>query len=88
MARGSSPALPPAPTAAPAALLPELEPEPGSLEGDLWALIADQGLTLSQAMGHVEHLMIRAALRAEHNNRTRAAHRLGIHVRTIFKKLP
>jgi DNA-binding NtrC family response regulator len=59
-----------------------------TLEDDLWSLIAERGLTLSQAMGHVENLMIRAALRAERDNRTRAANRLGIHVRTIFKKLP
>jgi DNA-binding NtrC family response regulator len=64
------------------------EPRATNLETDLWSLIADQGLTLSQAMGHCEHLMIRAALRAEADNRTRAANRLGIHVRTIFKKLP
>jgi len=60
----------------------------GGLEHDLWSLIADEGMTLSQAMGRCEQLMIRAALRAEGNNRTRAAGRLGIHVRTIFKKLP
>lgn len=58
------------------------------LEHDLWSLIADEGMTLSQAMGQCEQLMIRAALHAEGNNRTRAAGRLGIHVRTIFKKLP
>jgi len=40
-----------------------------------------------QAIGECERLMVRAALRAENNNRTRAAGRLGIHVRTIFKKL-
>jgi DNA-binding NtrC family response regulator len=60
----------------------------GELEHDLWSLIAYEGMTLSQAMGRCEQLMIRAALRAEGNNRTRAAGRLGIHVRTIFKKLP
>ncbi len=63
-------------------------PTERNLESDLWSLIAEHGLTLSQAMGHVENLMIRAALRAECDNRTRAANRLGIHVRTIFKKLP
>jgi two-component system response regulator HydG len=61
---------------------------PDGLEHDLWSLIADDGMTLTQAMGRCEQLMIRAALRAESNNRTRAAGRLGIHVRTIFKKLP
>jgi DNA-binding NtrC family response regulator len=60
----------------------------GGLENDLWSLIVDEGMTLSQAMGRCEQLMIRAALRAEGDNRTRAAGRLGIHVRTIFKKLP
>jgi two-component system response regulator HydG len=60
----------------------------GGLEDDLWSMIAHDGLTLSQAMGRCEQLMIRAALRAEGNNRTKAAGRLGIHVRTIFKKLP
>jgi DNA-binding NtrC family response regulator len=60
----------------------------GGLSGDLWALIANEGMTLSQAMSRCEQFLIRAALDAEGNNRTRAAHRLGIHVRTIFKKLP
>jgi len=60
----------------------------GGLEDDLWSMIAHDGMTLSEAMGRCEQLMIRAALRAEKNNRTKAATRLGIHVRTIFKKLP
>ncbi|MCW5802655.1 MAG: sigma-54-dependent Fis family transcriptional regulator [Deltaproteobacteria bacterium] len=76
---------PPVAVAPPSAAPP---PTTTSLEADLWSLIADHGLTLAQAMGHVESLMIRAALRAESDNRTRAASRLGIHVRTIFKKLP
>ena len=62
--------------------------ERAALEHDLWSLIVDEGMTLAQAMGRCEQLMIRAALRAEGDNRTRAAGRLGIHVRTIFKKLP
>ena len=62
--------------------------ESGGLEHDLWSMIAHEGMTLSEAMGRCEQLMIGAALRAEGNNRTRAAGRLGIHVRTIFKKLP
>ncbi|MEO8550994.1 MAG: sigma-54 dependent transcriptional regulator [Kofleriaceae bacterium] len=62
--------------------------ERGGLEDDLWSLITRDGLTLSEAMSRCEQLMIRAALRAEGNNRTKAAGRLGIHVRTIFKKLP
>jgi DNA-binding NtrC family response regulator len=57
------------------------------LEGELWNLIAGSGLTLAQAIGECERMLVRAALRAENNNRTRAAGRLGIHVRTIFKKL-
>ena len=67
---------------------PDDQRERGALEHDLWSLIVDEGMTLSQAMGRCEQLMIRAALRAEGDNRTRAAGRLGIHVRTIFKKLP
>jgi two-component system nitrogen regulation response regulator GlnG len=62
-------------------------PEVIPLERELWTLIADNGLSLSAAVDLCEQLMIQAALRAEGNNRTRAAHRLGIHVRTIFKKL-
>jgi DNA-binding NtrC family response regulator len=58
------------------------------LERVLWTLIAENGMTLSSAVDLCEQLMIQAALRAEGNNRTRAANRLGIHVRTIFKKLP
>jgi len=66
--------------------MPAATPIPEQLEGQLWGLI-DGGLTLMQAIGECERLMVRAALRAENNNRTRAAGRLGIHVRTIFKKL-
>jgi DNA-binding NtrC family response regulator len=58
-----------------------------SLDRELWTLITQNGLTLSAAVDLCEQLMIQAALRAEGNNRTRAASRLGIHVRTIFKKL-
>jgi DNA-binding NtrC family response regulator len=58
------------------------------LEQQLWTLLSENGLTLAQAMRRCERLLIGAALRAEGNNRTRAAGRLGIHVRTIFKKLP
>jgi len=53
----------------------------------LWEMIDVDKLTLSQAIGECERLLLREALRAENNNRTRAAERLGIHVRTIFKKL-
>jgi DNA-binding NtrC family response regulator len=58
--------------------------DPGS---DLWSLIASDGLTLAEALAVCEQRLIDAALVAEDNNRTRAAARLGIHVRTIFKKL-
>jgi DNA-binding NtrC family response regulator len=57
------------------------------LEQKLWGLIAESGFTFSRALAECERLLIHAALRAEGNNRTRAAGRLGIHVRTIFKKL-
>ena len=59
----------------------------GQLERQLWDLVVDRGLTFSRVMAECERLLIHAALRAEDNNRTRAAGRLGIHVRTIFKKL-
>jgi DNA-binding NtrC family response regulator len=70
--------------------LPRIAPgeeEQPALEQTLWHLIEGSGLTLAQAIGECERLLVRAALRAENNNRTRAAGRLGIHVRTIFKKL-
>jgi DNA-binding NtrC family response regulator len=54
---------------------------------DLWQMIEQDGLSLAQALERCERLLIEAALAAEHDNRTRAAQRLGIHVRTIFKKL-
>jgi two-component system NtrC family response regulator len=54
---------------------------------DLWQLIERDGLSLAQALERCERLLIEAALAAERDNRTRAAQRLGIHVRTIFKKL-
>jgi DNA-binding NtrC family response regulator len=59
----------------------------GQLEQNLWGLVAESGFTFSRAMAECERLLIHAALCAEGNNRTRAAGRLGIHVRTIFKKL-
>lgn len=61
-----------------------LTPPPGF---ELWHLIERDGLTLGQALTVCERRLIEAALTAENNNRTRAAARLGIHVRTIFKKL-
>lgn len=54
---------------------------------DLWKLVERDGLSLAEAIAHCERMLITAALNAENNNRTRAAQRLGIHVRTIFKKL-
>jgi DNA-binding NtrC family response regulator len=58
-----------------------------TLEGELWSLIAQRGLNLVDAVSLCERVMIQAALQAEGNNRTRAADRLGIHVRTLYKKL-
>jgi DNA-binding NtrC family response regulator len=58
----------------------------GELDQELWTLI-ESGMTLAQAIELCEQKLILGALRAEENNRTRAASRLGIHVRTIFKKL-
>ncbi|HSU13409.1 sigma-54 dependent transcriptional regulator [Longimicrobium sp.] len=64
-------------------------PVPASREmtDDLWDLVATKGLSLAEAVEHCERAIIDAALRAEEGNRTRAAERLNIHVRTIFKKL-
>ncbi len=64
-------------------------PAPASREmtDDLWDLVAKSGLSLAEAVEHCERAIIDAALRAEEGNRTRAAERLNIHVRTIFKKL-
>jgi DNA-binding NtrC family response regulator len=58
------------------------------LEGELWRLVNDRGMSLAQATAACEAMLVRAALRAEGDNRTRAAARLGINVRTIYKKLP
>ena len=60
---------------------------PGDLGQQLWSLIEREGLSLGEAVERCEHAIISAALDAEHGNRTRAADRLGIHLRTIFKKL-
>jgi len=59
----------------------------GDLGHQLWSLIEREGLSLGEAVARCEHAIIDAALTAEHGNRTRAADRLGIHLRTIFKKL-
>jgi two-component system response regulator AtoC len=60
---------------------------PGRMERELWSLIEQDGLSLGEAVAYCERKLIEAALSAEMDNRTRAAQRLGIHVRTIFKKL-
>jgi DNA-binding NtrC family response regulator len=57
------------------------------LERELWSLIEQDGLTLAAALARCEDILVRSALHAENMNRTRAAGRLGIHVRTLFKKL-
>lgn len=62
-------------------------PESLGVKEELWEMIEGDGMTLSQATRYCEQLLIQAALEAEEGNRTRAAQRLGIHVRTIFKKL-
>ncbi len=64
-----------------------VEPAAEGLEEQLWSLIDQEGLSLREAVELCEHMMVKSALRAEEDNRTRAAQRLGIHVRTIFKKL-
>jgi DNA-binding NtrC family response regulator len=66
--------------------LAALSQSASDLPDQLWSLI-ESGMSLEQAIGHCERHLILGALRAEENNRTRAATRLGIHVRTIFKKL-
>lgn len=53
----------------------------------LWRLIERDGLSLGEALATCERRLIETALRLENDNRSRAAQRLGIHVRTIFKKL-
>ncbi len=58
------------------------------LEGELWRLVSENGMSLAQATATCEEILVRAALRVEGHNRTRAAARLGINVRTIYKKLP
>lgn len=58
-----------------------------ALEHELWRLVAAHGLTLTESISVCEQALVKAALRAEDNNRRRAADRLGIHVRTIYKKL-
>jgi DNA-binding NtrC family response regulator len=54
---------------------------------DLWSLIEEEGMSLDEAVRWCERELISRELSLEGQNRTRAAQRLGIHVRTIFKKL-
>jgi DNA-binding NtrC family response regulator len=61
---------------------------PGTLTERLWDLIDTHGLTLAAAVEHCEQLLIGEGLRRSRNNRTRAAASLGIHLRTLYKKLP
>ena len=65
----------------------ENPPPKPELEQELWQLVDRDGLSLAEAVLHCERAIISAALRAESGNRTRAADRLRIHLRTIFKKL-
>jgi hypothetical protein len=47
------------------------------LESELWRLVADAGMSLAQATAMCEDMLVKAALRAEGDNRTRAAARAG-----------
>lgn len=86
VARRTSSAPPSALSPPPAAV--DLAPEVGrSLDGMLWELVASRGLSLAEAVTECERSLIRAALTAASENRSRAAALLGIHVRTIYKKL-
>jgi len=58
-----------------------------SLRSRLWRMVEESGMTLAEATLACEEMLVSAALEAERNNRTRAAARLGINVRTIYKKL-
>jgi DNA-binding NtrC family response regulator len=58
-----------------------------TVQATLWRMLEERGMTLAQATAACEEMLVSAALEAELNNRTRAAARLGIHVRTIYKKL-
>lgn len=66
---------------------PRADESDGGIALELWNLVQRDGLSLAKAIAYCERELIQAALRAENDNRTRAAQRLGIHVRTIFKKL-
>jgi DNA-binding NtrC family response regulator len=66
---------------------PVFPPDVSALERELWNLLHDTGCTLNDAVMTCQQMLVRAALRAEGSNRTRAAKRLGINVRTIYKKM-
>jgi DNA-binding NtrC family response regulator len=68
-------------------LPPAVVPVEESIRQRLWRMVEERGLTLAQATEICEEMLVAAALEAERNNRTRAAARLGINVRTIYKKL-
>ncbi len=76
--------LPPLTQSATTARAPSSE---RTVQATLWRMIEDRGMTLAQATAACEDMLVAAALEAELNNRTRAAARLGINVRTIYKKL-
>ena len=58
-----------------------------TVKATLWQMVEERGMTLAQATAACEKMLVSAALEAELNNRARAAARLGINVRTIYKKL-
>ena len=66
---------------------PRADATRAGLDDQLWALIDHEGLTLPQAVEQCEQWLIARALERTQNNRTRAAERLGIHIRTLYKKL-
>jgi DNA-binding NtrC family response regulator len=59
----------------------------GCMADLLWKLVTDEGLTLQDVIDHCESTLLQRALQEENQNRTRVAQRLGMHIRTLFKKL-
>jgi transcriptional regulator with PAS, ATPase and Fis domain len=57
------------------------------LSRQLWSLVEQNGMTLGEAVSLCERILVGEALKIQKGNRTRAAKSLGIHVRTLFKKL-
>lgn len=74
----------PAPQPTPQVVAPHEEDQ---LDTALWRMVHDHGLSLPDVLRVCERSLLASALKAEDGNRTRAAERLGIHVRTVFKKL-